>query len=231
MRFGDTTRIAASQVVFEVTPSFTENRTADYAAVTPVHMPGSIQMYRNTSSRQFDIGAHLISRNGLDAAKNKRYLQTLRGWMMPYFGSTDTLTTENYTSRADTNVFRGSGKGLSQDQIDELSYERLKSEGVQLRGAPPDVLYLYAYSAESSSTTGARSQSTSNINRIPVVMTSLNITYPEDVDYIPVIGGSGGTEPFPVKMDVTLSLVETHSPQEFERFDLAAYKSGTLANF
>lgn len=231
LKFGDADTIATSQVVFEVTPTFTESRSVDYAAVTPVHMPGSIQMYRNTGSRTFEVGAHLVSRNGEDATNNKRTLQLLRGWTMPYFGTTDTLTTDNKTARADTNSYKGSTAGLSQDQIELIAFERLQSEGIQLRGAPPDVLYLYAYSTESSTAATTRQGQTSNINRIPVVLVSLNIVYPDDVDYIPIDMGSGNIEPFPVKMDVSLSLTETHSPREFEQFDLAAFKTGNLANF
>lgn len=225
MKFGDTSTIADAQVVFEVTPSFAESRSVAYSAVDPVHMPGSIQMYRSTGSRTFDVGAQLISRNAGDAIRNIKYLQTLRGWTMPYFGQTNTLTTANEIARHDNATF-----GLEDPNM--TAAERIRMEGVQLRGAPPDVLYLYAYSTDSGSSTGVRSAPTSNINRVPVVLSSLNITYPDDVDYIPVdMTGTNNYEPFPVKMTVTLVLLETHSPREYERFDLAAFKAGTLANF
>ena len=232
MKFGDTSTIADTQVVFEVTPSFSETRSVAYSAVDPVHMPGSIQMYRSTGARTFEVGAQLISRNVTDAMNNIRYLQILRGWTMPYFGQTDTLTSENKTNRA----FNQESSRLNAQQgiedINMTAIERIRSEGVQLRGAPPDVLYLYAYSTDTTTSTGGRSAPTSNINRVPVVMSSLNITYPDDVDYIPVdVTGTNHYEPFPVKMAVTLTLLETHSPREYERFDLAAFKAGTLANF
>jgi hypothetical protein len=97
-----------------------------------------------------------------------------------------------------------------------------------LKGAPPEVLYLYGYSPSSSY---RKNVNGININRIPVVMTSLSITYPEDVDYIQTKVGSTNTEPFPVKMDVNISLIETHSPYEYERFDLIKFKKGELVSF
>lgn len=223
MKFGDMSTIAASQVVFEVTPTFTESRTVNYSPVEPVHMPGSIQMYRSSASRVFEIGAQLISRNAEDAQRNTRYLQTLRGWTMPYFGETSTLTQKEQIARHDNATF-------GYDDSNTNSIDRIQSEGVELRGAPPDVLYLFAYSTDSSSSPGARSNPTANINRVPVVVTNLSIAYPDDVDYIPVNMG-GAYEPFPVKITVNVSLAETHSPNEYERFNLAAFKSGTLANF
>lgn len=231
LKYGNTGSISDSQVTFEVTPQFTEDRAADYNAVTPVHMPGSIQMYRSTSSRTFNLTATLISRNGEDALKNRQRLQMLRGWLMPYFGSTDTLTEQNRTIRKQNAGFSITDQTLPPEQQAEQARSRIQAEGVQLRGAPPDVLYLYAYSTGSDQMSGTRMYPTYNINRVPVVLSSLNITYPDDVDYIPVDNGEWIIEPFPVKMSVNLQLLETHSPREFERFDLAAYKAGTLANF
>lgn len=185
-------------------------------------------MYQYTSARTFSVGATLVSRNADDAGINQVYLQTLRSWAMPYFGATSTLSQEQRLARTE--------RRLNEEQgffDNATAAERIRNEGVSLTGAPPDVLYLYAYSLDSTSkltSSGERTTPTGNINRVPVVLTSLDIAYPDDVDYIPIPSGSG-YEPFPVKMSVSLTLVETHSPREFERFDLAAFKMGTLANF
>lgn len=234
--------IRKSQVVFDVTPAFSESRSAEYEALTPVHMPGAVQMYKRTNSRSFEITAHLISRNVQDALKNMAYLQLLRAWMMPYFGASDTLTDKNRQARNENSARRANQPGsgstpLSDTERNAAARDRISSEGVQLKGAPPDVLYLYAYSNNQIDTrSGSTVFTPVNINRVPVVMTNLGITYPEDVDYIPVYDVSEApdstfTQPFPRKMDVSISLVETHSPREYERFDLAAYKLGNLTNF
>lgn len=242
LQSGSYGNIVNSRVIFEVTPTFSESRTADYAAVSPVHMPGSIQMYQRTASRTFSITAKLISRTSKEAYTNRHYLQILRSWTMPYFGSTNTLTEENLKTRnqLDDQLKQYSTKNSTDKSKDRTALAQsvagLRAKaGVQLTGAPPDVLYLYAYSTSNNFSTGSRPASTANINRVPVVMTSISITYPDDVDYIPVSENTSTVtsyiEPFPVSMTVELQLTETHSPNEFERFDLNAYKQGTLANF
>lgn len=240
----DPASIRAAQVAFDVTPAFSESGGVEYTPVSPVHMPGSIQIYKHTNSRTFEIGAHLISRNVADALKNIGYLQKLRAWRMPYFGQTDTLTDGNRQARASAaqnqvNGTANSSQTLNSSQSAALVKQRVQTEGVQLRGAPPDILYLYAYNNDKidNRTNQGSIFTPVNLNRIPVVVTNLSITYPEDVDYIPVYDTTRGgpdntfTQPFPVKMDVSISLAETHSPREFEQFDLAAYKNGNLANF
>lgn len=194
-------------VLFEATPSFSENRSVEYTPVAPVHLPGSIQVYKRTGARTFSVGAKLISRNVAQATRNMTYLQLLRGWTMPYFGARD------YTTTTGSN---GSLASVSEDANSML-------------GAPPDVLYLYAYSSRHGSD-GDRDFNGGlvNIKKVPVVITSLGITYPEDVDYIPV---SHTGEPFPVKMDVTIELTETHSPVGYENFSLKLFKTGQLVQF
>lgn len=232
----DPSAIRASQVAFDVTPTFSETRSAEYSPVTPVHMPGSIQMYKHTNSRTFEIGATLISRNVDDAMENMRKLQVLRSWLLPYFGSSSTLTDSNRNFRSARNT--SGDQSLSAEDKALQQQRRIEQEGVQLLGAPPDVLYLYAYSTgKNDERQGFGGNFTRvNINRVPVVMTNLSITYPDDVDYIPVYEMANGgptvyTEPFPRKMQVNVSVVETHSPREYENFNLANFKSGTLVNF
>lgn len=97
--------------------------------------------------------------------------------------------------------------------------------GKLLLGAPPEVLYLSAYS--NPALVGGQWGTATNIYRIPVVITNLGITYPNDVDYIPTMD----KEPFPIIMSITLSLAETHSPREFEKFDIFKYRDGKLPGF
>lgn len=92
-------------------------------------------------------------------------------------------------------------------------------------GAPPDVLYLTAYS--DARDTGGKLNRPTNIFRIPVVITSLSINFPNDVDYIPTIDG----QPFPIIMSISLSLVESHSPREMEKFDIFKYRDGLLPGY
>jgi hypothetical protein len=223
------------QVIFEVTPTLTESRSVDYSAVQPIHMPGGIQVYKFSGSRSFELNAHLISRNTADALQNMLYLQTLRSWTMPFFGNATSVGGSSSPQQAALPK-DWSTPLMTPDQQMKSGIDQVKSGSaggagtISLLGAPPEVLYLYGYS--SSSNDNRQSMKGVNINRIPVVLTNINISYPEDVDYLPVeISPTANTEPFPVKMEVTLSLVETHSPTEYEQFSLENFKSGKLVNF
>lgn len=203
-RFGYKVRLFAvrgfpsERVIFEVSPTVSESRSVEYSPVSPVHMPGSIQVYKRTGSRSFSIGAKFVSRNIAQATQNMQYLQTLRGWTMPYFGLRTHLdaTLQN------------------------------KDTGPML-GAPPDVLYLYAYSDASGANNDRDGAFQTNLKKIPVVITNLSFDYPEDVDYIPTASG----DPFPVKMEVKIDLAETHSPKGYEEFSLSLFKQGKLVQF
>lgn len=233
-----TSATSASQVIFEVTPTFSESGDVGYDVIQPVHMPGGIQVYKQTSARRFSIGATFISRTSAEATQNLRYLQVLRGWRMPYFGSSSTTNPEQKLARTNvkTNQTSNTVRTLTPEQRAAAAIQRGKTEGIELLGAPPDVLYLYAYSTNANDSRDVNYGV--NINRVPVVLTGLEISYPNDVDYLPTYANddSGSlydntSEPFPMKMDVTVSLAETHSPREYEQFNLAAYKQGRLTGF
>lgn len=86
-------------------------------------------------------------------------------------------------------------------------------------GAPPEPLYLSAYSTE---------KNRGHIYKVSVVLSSLDITYPNDCDYISTADGT----PMPIIMPITsLTLVETHSAYEYEQFDLAKYRTGQMTYF
>jgi hypothetical protein len=81
----------------------------------------------------------------------------------------------------------------------------------QYLGAPPPILTLTAYGAQM-------------IGPVPCVMTNYSWTFPNDCDYIPTSDGS----PFPVILDVNITLKESFSPAEYSSFDLSSYKRGDM---
>lgn len=224
--YGAATSSGFEQVIFKASPTLQESRRVEYVPVSPVHMPGSIQIYKNTSARDFQISALLISRTQDEALQNMKQLQLLRAWCTPYFGSSSTLTDSQ----------RGARRELTANNVDPSTYTQaqISSRGSELLGAPPDVLYLYGYAANNQrpdvSTSGSATRAQAvNIHKVPVVITSLDFTYPNDVDYIPT--SDIITSPFPTKMTVNIALAETHSPAEYEKFNLADFKQGRLVNF
>ena len=183
------------RVIFNVTPDISESRTVEYKQLTPIHMPGSIQLYHGSSSRTFNLSAiKIMSRTSKEAGYNLELLNVLRAWGMPSFG-----------------------KSPTNKSVPERGFE-------PILGSPPEVLLLTAYSDANNK---------GNLFEIPVVLTSLTIPYPSDVDYIPAMRSDGKTlgPPMPTLMTIDMTLVETHSPSELSSFSLEHYRSGDLSNF
>lgn len=207
-------------VTFDVTPDFIETRNVNYSTIEPLHQPGQIYVYKNTSSRNFNISnARMISRTQEEADKNLRRLHMLRGWTMPRFGSkSSTLDSDQASARVENP--ETSTEIKAQGRRDNA----VEFFGTEVLGAPPQVLLLSAYSSATSPSGRGQAQ---HIDRVPVVMQQLNIPYPSDVDYIPTTTGV----PMPIIMTVDITLVETHSPAEYERFSLGDFRRGRLRSF
>lgn len=75
-------------VVFEASSPVSETRSASYDGFNIIHLPTSLWAYRNTSGRRFTITGKLVSRNPAEAEANAAYLQTVRSWLLPSFGTT-----------------------------------------------------------------------------------------------------------------------------------------------
>ena len=221
-------------VYFDTTPSVSESGGVEYSSVSLVHMPGEIQVYKGTKSRAFSISAKLISRTSAEASDNIGKLQSLRSWRMPYFGVNSSSTVDVNAKRTKQNILTNTnsanntpGSTISSLTNAEKNRKALVSaQSTELLGSPPEILFLYAYSS-SADDNRQNVDYYLNLNRIPVVLTDLSIEYPDDVDYIPTMEG----QPFPTRMTVSVSLMETHSPREFERFSLQLFKVGELKNF
>lgn len=215
----------STTIIFNASPNISENRNVNYSSLEPLHAPGQIQVYKNTSSRNFQISdVRIISRTLQEADRNLKDLWILRSWCMPRFGNSSNITAEQ---RANRNDFADEDFGADNATV----------FGTELLGAPPPILYLSAYSktinSESQNPNGDANRSTNvweiaqHINRIPVVIQQLTIPYPNDVDYITTSKGV----PMPTIMNLDLALIETHSPNSYESFNLDAYKQGKLQGF
>lgn len=213
-----------SRVVFDVTPDITETRSVTYKDMSPVHMPGTIYVYGNTSARTFSIdNIKLISRTVDEATKNLQTTWTLRSWTMPHFGRSSTLDINNKRARVDY-----ANANLQQQETMSKQKNFTKKYGQELLGLPPAVLYLNAYSSPGNLNTNNNARlHITNLNKIPVVITSLTIPFPSDVDYIPTIDG----EPFPRVMLISIQLNETQAPRDMERFSLQQFRTGQLVGF
>lgn len=225
---------------FDASPNISESRTVNYNALDPLHAPGQIQVYKNTSSRTFQISdVKLISRTIGEADKNLERLWALRSWCMPRFGNSSTLSKENRlvretkmqeeSRRRDPSLKNKLGKGNT------YTAEEL---GNELLGAPPPIILLSAYSKVVGTTDDSKSEVpprivtsrwnvTQHINRVPTVIQQLTIPYPNDVDYITTSKGV----PMPLIMNIDITLIETHSPNAYEAFNLNAFREGRLQGY
>jgi hypothetical protein len=212
-------------VVFDVTPDLIENRNINYKTLDPLHAPGQIYVYSNTSSRTFNLSnVKLISRTPKEASKNLERLWTLRGWTMPSFGQSSFV---NHQQRSREEA-RRQHPTATQTQLRQMIQEMNNTSSKQnTLGSPPQVLLLSAYSKAGGP---VGTQGLGHLRRVPVVIQQLSIPYPSDVDYIPTDDEENPT-PMPVIMTLDATLVETHSPSEFERFSLDDFKTGNLAGF
>jgi len=209
--------VTGERVYFNVTPDLNETRSVNYSIIEPAHAPGTIAAFKNTSSRIFTISnAKLIARTQGEAQRNLHYLQYLRSWTTPRFG-TMTLDERQRILRSyqHQDLEYADDQGGYDQVIDNGEY------GTELIGAPPAVIYLTAHSHETNKST------LQNIVKVPTVIQSLSINYPSDVDYIP----STTNIPVPTIMTVDITLMETHSPGEYQTFSLGAFRKGILGNF
>lgn len=80
-------------------------------------------------------------------------------------------------------------------------------------GAPPPVVMFSGYRTV--------------IGPVPTVITSLSWNWPRDCDWIPTLTNK---IPFPTVMNITINLTESFSPDQFNNFDLNAFKRGEMVN-
>jgi len=218
-------QVTNTVVAFDVTPDISESRTVNYKTLEPVHMPGGIHVYGNTSSRTFSISnIRLVSRTREEASKNLYRLNLMRSWAMPYFGVNNTSLVG---APPDVLALSAYATGL-QDSANTMLLES---------SADRRTRRLEGVSSEQDINSNKRTRAT-NIQNVPVVLQSINIPYPSDVDYIDTMDWLAPDHtlidrgvPFPTIMIIDLQLLETHSPREYANFDLKAYKQGLLDNF
>lgn len=208
--------VTGGSIYFDATPDVSESRNVNYSTIEPIHAPGGIAAYKNTSSRIFNISnAKLISRTREEAHNNLRRIQYLRSWCTPRFGASSSTLDEKKRALRE---YQDQDPQHKDTTFDELFSEEL---GFELIGAPPSVLYFSAFSANKGHGT------LQHISNVPTVIQSLTINFPSDCDYIPTIYNV----PVPTIMTIELSLMETHAPAAYEKFDLQKFKTGNLTEF
>lgn len=215
----------SESVLFEATPDLVETRNVNYKTIDPIHAPGQIFAYVNSTARTFNLSSvKLISRTREEAERNLLYLWRLRSWTVPEFGQ-GTMS-DAQRNRRETQVNRINNRGVSEERRREILQEIREDPnwyGTNLLGTPPAVLLLSAYSPDKKVR-----NSKAHIHRVPVVIQNISIPYPSDTDYFPT---AESYIPMPTLMTLDMTLAETHSPREYSNFSLKAFKDGMLGGF
>jgi hypothetical protein len=167
-----------NSVVFTVMPVISETRDANYKSFTPIQHPGEILKYESSTSRSWSLNAKLVSRNITEASQNEKYINLIRSWVMPFYG-TGTGTPGTVTA--------------------------------QYLGSPPPILTLKAYGSKM-------------IGPVSCILLQYQWSWPNDVDWIETDAG----DPFPVMLDISLTLKESFSPSEYSAFNILAYRQGDM---
>lgn len=215
---------AKRSVIFDVTPDLNESRSVSYDMHDPVQAPGQIMVYKKTNARRFSLTQiRLVSRTPVEASRNLAYLWILRSWTMPNFGIGNPAPRPAQNPTGET----GSETAYSENTIRQLIEELAGETPTQnYLGAPPQLLHLSAYSRQGAMR-GVRSLG--HIRRVPVLIESLNIFYPSDIDYIPT--NETLPTPMPTIMSIDLSLIEAQSPRRLTNFNLESFRQGQLEGF
>lgn len=99
-----------------------------------------------------------------------------------------------------------------------LRYLTKPNFGSAGNGLPPKVLLLSGFNSSN------QPESMGALNSIPVVITNLEIDWPNDCDFIPDNNGVAT----PIIRSGSISLMEFHSPKQIAEFDLNKFLQGNL---
>lgn len=75
-------RIFQEEVIFDVSPTISESRSADYSD-RGLPGPSGIVVFRVLGNRRYSVSARLVSRNWTEANKNFLNVSRLKSWMIP----------------------------------------------------------------------------------------------------------------------------------------------------
>lgn len=239
-------------VVFYITPEISESRSVNYVDIGDIRMPASILIWMGSPSRSFNINGKLLARTQQEADVSFQSLNYLKSWCVARVSGLDSKArtgtatdVNNYIQRQPVAPsYPGDINGVT--QAAGTNAVALKANAVPTSIAliapvtpppnavpgqtfsvggqlfdkdTPKVLYLEGYSGQ--------------FRKIPVVVTSLNISYPSDVNYIQNSTGVW----CPIIQDVAITMKEARelfsskgnvASGAISGFDLTAFKNGTL---
>ena len=218
-------------VTFFISPEISENRSVTYVEISDVRLPSSILIWMGSPSRNFSLNAKFLARSEQEANVAFRNLNILKSWCV----TKSPLDSSNTVTRSNVNDILKTVTVESRDPSNSVEIDTQGDESVTASETSksftadsifqdtPEVLLLEGYGGQFRS--------------IPVVITSLNITFPSDVDYIQ----NSKKVWVPILHEVSISLKEAREisggtqlddgsslDASISSFNLQKFKEGTL---
>lgn len=189
-------------VIFDAAPELQESGAVVYRTVDPLHSPGGIQVYSNTSSRTFSLGGvKLFSRNPTEATVNYSKLMMLKSWRYPTFGAT----------KEDGGIYGTQQLGQPPAVLELSAYAAPSSDGTRANGLIHRVPVVI---------TNLSINYPTDCDYIPTVLL-------DDPQYSHIPSGI----PMPTVMPLEVTLMEDHSPNQYAKFSLTDFKRGAMVGF
>jgi hypothetical protein len=161
-----------------------------------------------------------VEYEALTAPQMPGEFQKYKGTKSTQWNITATLACRTREEAARNYIYVNTLRGWSESYFGDKQRIQFSDGGGRGKlGAPPPVLQFAGWR--------------SLVGTVPVVLTSLNWSWPHDCDWIPsgILDPATQQEiPFPTVMQVQISLVESYSPQQMNNFDLVAFRNGRMVN-
>lgn len=211
-----TKRETVNSVKFHITPEVAEARSVNYSEISDVRLPSSILIWMGSPSRNFNINAKFLARSPQEASDAFKNISLLKSWCVTN-SPLGPITRQNVDtilhgtpSPTDTTA---PASGTETQETEKSLSETINISG-PLFTDTPEVLLLEGYGEQ--------------FRKIPVVITSLNITFPSDTDYIESPQGAW----VPILHEISISLKEAREISDragaIGGFSLSKFKQGTL---
>lgn len=195
------------RVVFDASPDLSENGSATYKVIEPVHSPGGILVFTNTSARTFQLSnIKLFSRTSEEATRNYHKLQILRSWRFPSFGLS-----------AQDELYGDVQLGSPPAVLELSAYAR--PNGNNESGRATGLLHRIPVVI-----TQLGIDYPSDVDYIPT-LDGKSIQGTTEFAHIP------NGIPMPTVLPISIQLMEAHSPSQYSNFSLADFRRGRLEGF
>lgn len=199
--------LSPMRVVFDAVPDVSESGSVTYKTIEPVHSPGGIMVYSNTTARTFQLSnIKLFSRTEEEATINYHRLQMLKSWRYPVFGIA-----------GDDELYGAVHLGAPPPVLEFSAYAR--PGGANESGMATGLIHRVPVVIVQLGI-----DYPSDTDYIPTMAGKL-IQGSLEYEHIPA------GIPMPTILPISIQLVEAHAPMQYSKFSLTDFRRGRLEGF